>query len=34
MMAPGATGQLALASNDETAPAALVEDLRGGELDL
>jgi hypothetical protein len=30
-MAPGAPSQLALASNDETAP---VEDLLGGELEV
>ncbi len=34
MMAPGAPGQFALASNDETAPAALLEDLPGGELEI
>jgi hypothetical protein len=34
MMAAGAAGQFALASNDETAPAALVEDLHGGELEI
>jgi hypothetical protein len=33
MMAPGARGQFALASNDETAPPTLVEDLPGGELE-
>jgi hypothetical protein len=33
MMAAGSPGQLALASNDQTAAAALVEDLPGGELD-
>jgi hypothetical protein len=34
MMAPGASGQFALASNDETAPGALVEDLAGGEGEI
>lgn len=34
MVAAGATGQLALASNDQTAPAALIEDLLRGELDI
>ena len=34
MMAAGAPGQFALASNDETAPAALLEDLPGGELEI
>ena len=34
MMAADATGQFALASNDETAPAALLEDLPGGELEI
>ncbi len=34
MMTPGAPGQFALASNDETAPAALVEHLLGGELEV
>jgi hypothetical protein len=34
MMAGDATGQFALASNDETAPAALLEDLPGGELEI
>jgi hypothetical protein len=33
-MAAGAPGQLTLASNDETAPAALLEDLVGGELEI
>ena len=33
MMAADATGQFALASNDETALAALLEDLPGGELE-
>jgi hypothetical protein len=32
MMAACAAGQFALASNDETAPLALVEDLQGSEL--
>ena len=34
VMAPGAPCQCALASNDETAPAALVEGLAGGELEI
>ena len=34
MMAADAPGQFALASNDETAPAALLEDLPGGELEI
>jgi len=34
MVAAGAPGQLSLASNDETAPAALLEDLPGGELEI
>ena len=34
MMAPGAPSQFALASNDETAPPTLVEDLLGGELEV
>ena len=34
MMAAGAPGQFALASNDETAPAALLEDLPGGESEI
>jgi hypothetical protein len=33
MMTAGATGQLALASDDETSPAALFEDLPGGEVE-
>jgi hypothetical protein len=33
MMAAGTPGQFALASNDETAPAALLEDLPGGEFE-
>jgi|GEM_PF-2719118 len=33
-MAAGAPGKFALASNDEAAPAALVEDLPGGELEI
>jgi len=33
MMAAGAPGQFAFASNDETAPAALLEDLPGCELE-
>ncbi len=34
MTAPGARGQCALASNDETPPPTLVEDLLGGELEV
>jgi hypothetical protein len=34
MMAAGAAGQFALASNDETAPVARIEDLPGGELEI
>ena len=34
MMAPGAPGELSLASNDQATPAALVEGLAGGELEL
>ena len=34
MMAAGAPGQFPLAANDETAPAALREDLPGGELEI
>ena len=34
MMAAGAPGQLSLASNDQTVPPALLEDLRGGELEI
>jgi hypothetical protein len=34
MMTAGATGQLALASDDETPPAALFEDLPGGEVEI
>jgi hypothetical protein len=34
MMAPGARGQFALASHDETAPTRFVEDLLGGELEV
>jgi hypothetical protein len=34
MMTPGAPGQFALASNDETAPVALVERMPGGELEV
>ena len=33
MMAADASGQFALASNDETAPATLLEDLHGAELE-
>jgi hypothetical protein len=33
-MAPGASGKFALASNHETAPAALVQDLAGGEREI
>lgn len=34
MMAAGAAGQRALASNDQTAPATLGEDLNGGALQI
>jgi hypothetical protein len=34
MMASGAPSQLTLASDDKTAPAALVEDLPGAELEI
>jgi hypothetical protein len=34
MMAAGAPGQFTLASNHEAAPAALLEDLLGGELEI
>ena len=34
VMAADAPGQFALASNDETAQAALLEDLPGGELEI
>jgi hypothetical protein len=34
MMAPGTPRKFALASNDDSAPAALVEDLLGGELEI
>ena len=34
MMAADAPGQLALASNDDAAPAALIEDLSGAQVEL
>ena len=34
MMAAGAAGQFALASNDDSAPLALIEGLPGGELEI
>jgi hypothetical protein len=34
MMAAGAAGQFALASNDDSAPVTLVEGLPGGELEI
>jgi hypothetical protein len=34
MMAAGAPGQFALTLNDETAAAALVEGLPGGEVEV
>jgi hypothetical protein len=34
MMATGAPGEFALASNDHTAPAAFVEDVGGGEREI
>ena len=34
MTAAGAPGQFPLASNDETAPATLLEDLPGCELEI
>ena len=34
MMATGTPGQLALASNDETAPMTLLENLPGGDLKI
>ncbi len=34
MVAPGAACKFTLAPNDEAAPAALLESLRGGELEI
>ncbi len=34
MMAAGAPGEFSLASNDDTAPAAFVEDVFGGEREI
>lgn len=34
MMAAGPPSQLALAPNDETSPAALLEDLPSGEVEI
>lgn len=33
MVAAGSPGQLALASNDQSAPSAILEDLAGGEFE-
>jgi hypothetical protein len=33
-MAAGAPGEFTFASSDDAAPAALFEDLRGGELEI